>query len=96
MSRQPADTNQYRRNRKVVLARGICLRCGRPGRTTKLTSDHIIPYSHGGTADIWNLQCLCQECNKWKANRYIDFTGQSGVLRTPLYELNNYRVKEMM
>jgi 5-methylcytosine-specific restriction endonuclease McrA len=35
----------------------------------KLTIDHIIPISKGGTNDLDNLQTLCEHHNKQKANR---------------------------
>jgi len=30
--------------------------------------DHIIPESYGGEADWWNMQALCERCNKAKLN----------------------------
>ena len=45
-------------------------KCERCGRRSKLTIDHILPKSHGGTDACANLQCLCYECNQRKADRY--------------------------
>lgn len=54
--------------RRIVLAIGYCLKCG---RTERLSVDHIIPVSKGGTDDLSNLQCLCLYCNCSKRDRYI-------------------------
>ncbi len=85
---------KYKKNRKMAIGRDVCMRCGRPGRAILITSDHIVPLSKGGSNDATNLQCLCSECNVWKADKHIDYTGQSGMLRTPLYELNNHQARE--
>jgi 5-methylcytosine-specific restriction endonuclease McrA len=37
-----------------------CLDCG---KKRKLTADHVIPVSKGGTSDISNIQPLCGPCN---------------------------------
>lgn len=46
-----------------------CLRCGREG--VKLTPDHVVPISRGGSNTIDNIQPLCRSCNSWKGNRVI-------------------------
>ena len=34
-----------------------------------MTTDHVVPKSHGGR-DVWeNLVCACPECNARKGNR---------------------------
>jgi 5-methylcytosine-specific restriction endonuclease McrA len=48
----------------------ICLCCG---KKKKLTADHIIPLSLGGTSNIDNIQPLCQSCNSKKRVRIIDY-----------------------
>ncbi len=47
-----------------------CLRCK---KKKKLTVDHIIPISKGGTSNINNLQPLCKSCNSIKKDKTIDF-----------------------
>ena len=57
-------------------ANGKCLLCGVPATDAVLHVDHIIPRSKGGTNDIENLQCLCEQCNLGKSNKdETDFRG---------------------
>lgn len=48
-----------------------CLRCGKNG--VKLTIDHVVPITEGGTHYISNIQPLCRRCNSIKGNKTIDF-----------------------
>jgi 5-methylcytosine-specific restriction endonuclease McrA len=48
-----------------------CLCCRKTD--VKLTVDHVIPVSLGGTSDIGNIQPLCGRCNSRKSNRTLDF-----------------------
>lgn len=52
---------------RAVLAasRSRCVECGVNGRLTK---DHIVPLSRGGTDFAYNLQALCRSCNARKYN----------------------------
>jgi 5-methylcytosine-specific restriction endonuclease McrA len=47
-----------------------CLCCG---KKRKLTADHIVPISKGGSSDISNIQPLCMKCNAHKGTQTIDF-----------------------
>ncbi|MCA1840201.1 MAG: HNH endonuclease [Actinobacteria bacterium] len=48
-----------------------CLKCERDD--VRLTKDHVIPVSKGGTNDIGNIQPLCQSCNASKKDKHIDY-----------------------
>lgn len=50
-----------------------CLRCGKREPEIKLTVDHVIPLSVGGTNSIDNIQPLCQSCNSSKGITSIDY-----------------------
>lgn len=64
--------------RRQIFARDnwTCARCGfrfgvgvvqKQGR--RLTLDHVIPLSKGGTHDSDNMQAMCDECNCRKADQ---------------------------
>lgn len=74
--------------KKVVLTkknilrrdRYICQYCGAENR--RMTVDHVIPRSYGGT-DSWdNLVCSCIRCNNIKGDRPPDKAGME-LLRKP-------------
>lgn len=53
-----------------------CLACGIKSKYTKqnkLSPDHVIPLSRGGSNIIDNIQPLCWNCNKLKFTKTIDF-----------------------
>lgn len=43
-----------------------CVNCG---SRKKLTVDHIVPITRGGTDEMSNLQTLCHSCNAAKGNK---------------------------
>lgn len=59
-----------------------CVCCGKQGKVTK---DHIVPVSRGGSDDITNIQPLCIACNKSKFTRDRDYRTRGKVA---LPELN--------
>jgi len=44
-------------------------RCVKCGREVRLTIDHRIPKSKGGTDNLSNLQSMCDPCNQEKADK---------------------------
>ncbi len=52
------------------IAGGRCLCCG---EVKKLTEDHIVPLSKGGSDFIENLQPLCVSCNSRKGAKFINY-----------------------
>ena len=48
--------------------------CGRPGsdrvyipEKKKMEVDHVVPWSKGGSDELYNLQALCKPCNRSKS-----------------------------
>lgn len=53
-----------------------CLCCGHEHKETRwerLTADHVIPISKGGSNTIDNIQPLCYHCNYVKHSKIIDY-----------------------
>lgn len=83
--RKRATTQQLRRARKAnaegehtaeefeALCKKHDYKCLACGQKTKLTADHIVPLSCGGSNDIGNIQPLCMKCNCSKGTKTIDY-----------------------
>lgn len=61
---------------------GRCLCCG---EHKKLTQDHVVPLSRGGSNSIDNIQPICQPCNSSKCNlRTTDYRPDDGAFAKSL------------
>lgn len=58
-------------SRRALLERDgqMCQYCGRPGKRTELTVDHVVPRSQGGAHSWENVVLACVACNLRKGNR---------------------------
>lgn len=50
-----------------------CLKCNRHEPEIKLTGDHVVPLSKGGSNTIDNIQPLCIQCNSGKKDKIKDY-----------------------
>ncbi|MBI5713794.1 MAG: HNH endonuclease [Chloroflexi bacterium] len=50
-----------------------CLCCGKQEPEIKLTRDHVVPLTQGGSDSIDNIQPLCTRCNSKKNFKHIDY-----------------------
>jgi len=77
-----------KQTRFLVLSRDnySCQACGRKrGGNVKLTVDHKIPLSKGGTDELENLWTLCHECNQGKADMILkESITKSGKVGIPI------------
>jgi 5-methylcytosine-specific restriction endonuclease McrA len=58
-------------------------KCQYCGATRKLTIDHVIPRSKGGSDDWDNLVVACSSCNIKKGDKYLEHTGMK-LIRKPM------------
>lgn len=51
---------------------GKCAICGKAVKYKRMTIDHIVPLSQGGTNEYKNLQLACHSCNRMKNDFTVD------------------------
>lgn len=68
-----------------------CALCGAKPPKDKLTLDHIVPRSKGGTNDAENLQPACPRCNRRKGNR--DEAARWAAIKADPEKLSRERAK---
>ena len=66
MSAKPSRSAIYKRDNN---------KCQYCGATKRLTIDHVIPKSKGGTDDWDNLVVACSSCNTKKSNKLLEQSG---------------------
>jgi len=65
---------------------GVCPFCGRNVGLEKMSMDHIIPLSKGGTNYISNIRAICRNCNSAIGNRpYMYQTNEKTGKRERIY-----------
>lgn len=76
---------EYKREKVYKRTGGKCWYCGvklslERGKKNRMTLDHVIPKSKGGTSDLDNLVPACRWCNTGKADSPLEvFRQRAGV-----------------
>lgn len=60
--------SDYEKKSVYAKCNGTCAICGNPVKYKKMTIDHIVPLSKGGTNGMDNLQLACKRCNLMKSD----------------------------
>ena len=65
---------------------GKCLCCR---KKVKLTQDHVIAVTRGGSNYIYNIQPICGTCNSSKNNKTIEYRPDSGAMAKNIHAKYN-------
>ena len=77
---------KWRKLRESIIKRdGCCQMCGTEER---LSVDHIVPRTLGGSDSLDNLQVLCSSCNSAKGGRFFDRAKTPPTLPVSFYPKN--------
>jgi 5-methylcytosine-specific restriction endonuclease McrA len=60
------------KTKKVKQKDYICYYCNKPLTFSKVTKDHVIAKSLGGTSHGKNIVDCCKECNRFKSNMSLE------------------------
>lgn len=80
--RIPISKMTLRKPTKSMIYLRDSYKCQYCSATRRLTVDHVIPRSRGGTDDWCNLVICCERCNTKKANLPLEQTGMK-LLKSP-------------
>ena len=72
-TRKSSAGGAYTSTQWIALCNKYHNRCLCCGRRRKLTADHVVPVSKGGSSNISNIQPLCGPCNSSKGTKSTDF-----------------------
>lgn len=64
-----SSLNGYKRYLDIENPKHECFICGKEINDDELSIDHVIPWSHLYSDDIWNLVYVHKGCNSSKSNR---------------------------
>lgn len=91
MAKRRKFTN-YERKTVYANGNGRCALCGKPIDFAKMTIDHKLPLSKGGTNEMGNLQPACLTCNVVKSDltmqELVDIASQ--IIRRNRYSKIKY------
>jgi 5-methylcytosine-specific restriction endonuclease McrA len=70
---------RIQRDALYVRQDGLCAGCHESFPVMRMTDDHIIPLSKGGSDDFRNRRLLCRECNSRKSDKsMVDVSKATG------------------
>lgn len=73
-TRKTKSGGSYTSEEWFTLCFAVGFRCLCCGEIKKLTADHVVPISKGGTSWLYNIQPLCLSCNASKGNHHcVDY-----------------------
>ena len=84
--------------RKKVFEKGkkTCFWCRHPLDIGKMTIDHLIPKSHGGSDDFQNLWPSCRFCNELKSNMVLSSKNKRNIFRKKAKDAKNACVSNVL